>query len=60
MFFRNDKIKTALVSPYEGPYKIEERHGKYFPITIRNQNVNVQFLALRHFQRELNIYYILL
>lgn len=36
-FIRNDKIKAALIAPYEGPYEIKKRHDKYFELLINGK-----------------------
>lgn len=37
VFVRTDAVKKPLVAPYEGPYKVLERHEKYFKIQLPNR-----------------------
>lgn len=47
VFARDDKIKTGLQPPYEGPYKIIQRHEKYYQIEINNKAVKVSIDRLK-------------
>ncbi|BES94567.1 multicellular organismal development [Nesidiocoris tenuis] len=40
-FVRIDRLKKSLEPPYNGPFKILERHEKYFTLLIENMETNV-------------------
>lgn len=37
VFVRTDAVRKPLIAPYEGPYKVLERHEKYFKIQLPNR-----------------------
>ena len=47
VFVRVDKVKTAMVSPYEGPFKVIKRMRKYFVLEIKGKNVSISIDRLK-------------
>lgn len=47
VFVRNDKIKTTLIPPYEGPYEVFERNEKYFTIIVKGKNTKISIDRLK-------------
>lgn len=47
VFARDDKIKPGLQPPYEGPYRVLQRHEKYYKIEINNKEIKVSMDRLK-------------
>jgi hypothetical protein len=47
VFVRDDKIKTALASPYEGPFLVLERFDKYYTLLIRGKQTKISLDRLK-------------
>lgn len=47
VFVRNDSVKASIVPPYEGPFKVIERHAKFFILDMRGRNVKVSLDRLK-------------
>lgn len=46
-YVRNDKIKPALVPSYNGPFRIKERHEKYYELIISQTPTKVSLDRLK-------------
>lgn len=47
VFLRQDRLRGALEPPYTGPYKVIQRHPKFFNIDIQGKNINVSINRLK-------------
>lgn len=47
VFLRRDHVRRSLEPPYAGPYKVLQRHEKYFTIEIRGKPSNVSVDRLK-------------
>lgn len=47
VFMRQDLVRRSLEPPYTGPYKVLERHPKYFKLEIRSRHSNVSIDRLK-------------
>lgn len=47
VFVRTDAVKKPLVAPYEGPFKVLERHQKFFKIQLNNRTAVVTIDRLK-------------
>ncbi|XP_076384453.1 uncharacterized protein LOC143263180 [Megalopta genalis] len=47
VFIRNDKVRTLLEPPYDGPFEVISRGPKNFVINIKNKPVNVSIDRLK-------------
>jgi transposase InsO family protein len=47
VFIRNDKIKTSLTPPYDGPFEVKTRHDKYYEIIIQGKATKVSIDRLK-------------
>ncbi len=54
VLLRKDRVKASLEAPYEGPYKVIERHDKYFVIEKngKHDTVSVDRLKAAHIIKE--------
>lgn len=47
VFVRNDKIKSSVTPPYDGPYKVTERYEKYFTVLITDKPTKISIDRLK-------------
>lgn len=47
VFVRQDFVRKALQQPFAGPYKVVDRHEKYFTIEISNKTISVSIDRLK-------------
>lgn len=47
VFVRDDKIKSGLCPPYQGPFKIIKRLRKNFIVEIKNKNISISIDRLK-------------
>lgn len=47
VFVRNDKVRSALQPPYDGPYPVVARKSKYYTIQIDRKKVNISINRLK-------------
>lgn len=47
VFVRNNTVRAALQSPYDGPFEIQKRYAKYFNIRINGKGVNISIDRLK-------------
>ncbi|UYV74968.1 hypothetical protein LAZ67_12001925, partial [Cordylochernes scorpioides] len=47
VFLRIDRVKKSLEPPYQGPYRILERHDKYFVLDINGRNASISIDRLK-------------
>lgn len=47
VFVRQDLVKPALSTPYEGPFKVLKRNNKYFTVEIKQKPVNISIDRLK-------------
>lgn len=47
VFIRRDAVKKPLIAPYDGPYKVLEKHEKYFKIQLPNRTSVVSIDRLK-------------
>lgn len=50
VFVRNDTVRSPLIAPYDGPYRVIERNNKYFKIELplRASNISIDRLKPAH------------
>lgn len=47
VFIRNDKVKSPLTAPFDGPYKVLERREKFFKLDINGKTNTVSIDRLK-------------
>ncbi|UYV78552.1 hypothetical protein LAZ67_16001983 [Cordylochernes scorpioides] len=47
VFLSIDRVKKALETPYQGPYRIMERLEKYFVLDINGKNISISIAKLK-------------
>lgn len=47
VFVRNDFVRTGFQPSYDGPYKVLQKHDKYFSVTVKGRDINVSLDRLK-------------
>lgn len=47
VFVRVDRVRAALVQPYEGPFEVVERHDKYFKVLVHGKTNTISIDRLK-------------
>lgn len=47
VFIRNDTVRAALQPPYDGPFEVQKRLGKYFNVRVNGKIVKVSIDRLK-------------
>ncbi|XP_062556760.1 uncharacterized protein LOC134221588 [Armigeres subalbatus] len=47
VFVRNDSVRPSLSPPYEGPFEVVNRSGKFFKVNMKGRAVNISVDRLK-------------